>query len=119
VTTGFDEDALQASLDLVGRSGAKNIEFGWLEDDVPVEEADWYAHAQYRGARISVEHYRGPVEAVEALARRCLKGAMCRRCGRPIRLTSDGMGCRWTRMGPKWLPGCGKPIDQTLPTAPR
>lgn len=115
----FDQDALTAAMDLVGRTGARQFEFGYLHEDVPVEEADWWAHAQYRGVRISVEHKQGPIEAVEALARRLLDGGLCRRCGQPIRLSDEGQGCRWTRNGPKWTPGCDLPIDHSIPIAPR
>lgn len=115
----FDQDALVAALDLVQRTGAKQCQFGYLHDDVPIEEADWYAYAQFRGARIIVEHKQGPAEAVEALARRLLDGALCRRCGTLIRLADEGEGCRWTRQGPKWTPGCDLPVNQSIPTAPR
>lgn len=111
----FDQDALEASLDLARRSGASTVEFGYLYDDVPIEKADWWAHAQFQGARLTAEHENGPVEAVEALARRLLKGARCRRCGNQIMLNDDGEGCRWTRQGKKWEPGCGLPIDMTIP----
>lgn len=116
--TAFDQDALEAGLDLVRRSGASEVEFGYLHGgDVPAAEADWYAFAVYRGARITVEHHVGPIEAVEALARRLFTGATCRRCGEPI-VISDGAGCRWVRNGKRWEPGYGKPIDYTIPTAP-
>lgn len=115
----FDQDALEASLDLVRRSGAGTVEFGYLHDDVPIEEAGWWAHAQYRGARLTVEKERGPVQAVEALARRILTGALCRRCGKPITLADGGEGCRWRRSGKKWEPGCGLPVDTTIPAGPR
>jgi hypothetical protein len=126
----MDEDALFAGLDLVGRTGAQGLQFGWLHDDVPTEEAGWYAHAQYRGARIMVEDQRGPVEAVEALARRLLEGGRCTNCGGLVTLSDRGAvafvdshgpdgsrlwtkeeaekapQCRWTRMGRRWTAGC-------------
>jgi len=111
----FDQDALTAALDLVGRSGASSIEVGYLHDDVPVEQAGWYCQCTYRGARLIAENQRGPVEATEALARRVLDGATCRRCGEIIRLSDGPKGCRWTRKGEKWEPGCGKPIDFSIP----
>lgn len=111
----FDQDALTAGLDLIRRSGAKSVEFGYLHDDVPIEQADWYCQCMYSGARLIVEHHRGPVEAVEALARRILDGALCRRCGQAIQLSDGKSGCRWTRSGAKWEPGCDKPIDRTIP----
>jgi len=104
----LDDQALIAGVDLVGRSGATDFEVGYLHDDVPLEKADWYAHAKYRGARITVEHFRGPVQAVEALARKVLHGGQCTHCHRTIRLGGHGNNkvCRWQREGAKWLRGC-------------
>jgi hypothetical protein len=117
----FDQDALIAGVDLMGRSGARNIEIGYLHDDVPIEEAGWYAQASYNGARLIAEDKPGPVEAVEALARKMLRGARCRRCGKMVELSDGGTGCRWRREGPGWVPGCGLDIDQSieLPSAVR
>jgi hypothetical protein len=128
----LDEDAMFAALDLVGRSGAKGVEFGHLHDDVPVAEAAWWAQAQYAGARLMVENHRGPIEALEALARKLLDGAMCAHCRGLVSLGGGGAmvypgsrrpdgsvvdaaevarlrttpQCRWTRMGPRWVRGC-------------
>lgn len=122
------EDAVVAAFDLVGRTGARQLEFGYLHDDVPVQRADWWAHAQYAGARITVEHQRGPLEALEALARRLLTGARCTHCGGLIALSDDGALafpgrmvdgttwteeqlrtaplCRYRREGQRWIRGC-------------
>jgi len=123
-----DEDAVVACADLVGRSGARGFEIGYLHDDVPVEDAGWYASAQYRGAWLVAENHRGPAEAAEALALRILKGGKCR-CGKLVALSTTGAiafpdahmadGSRWTakdaaragqclwrRNGRQWVPGC-------------
>lgn len=133
----FDEDALIAAVDLVGRAGATQFQFGYLHDDVPIEDAGWYAHAQYRGARVIVENRADPVEAAEALARRLLTGGMCTHCGGLITLSDAGalvhLGatmadgtvltatrargmaqCRWRRVGNRWERGCG----ETPPAGP-
>ncbi|HZX37997.1 MAG TPA: hypothetical protein VFF37_06625 [Streptomyces sp.] len=125
----YDEDAVMAAVELAGRSGATDFTFGYVHDDVPIEEAGWYAHAQFRGARITAEDHRGPVEACEALARRLLTGAKCAHCQGLISLSSRGAfawksatlidgtpwtaeqaaaarQCRWTRIGPHWKRGC-------------
>lgn len=126
----FDEDALFAAVDLVGRCGATGFEFGFLHDDVPVDQAGWYAHAQFKGARVTEENHRGPVEAAEALARRLLTGAKCVSCGGLVALSDAGAIayreatmadgtiwtaqqaraaglCRWKREGAVWKRGCG------------
>ncbi|MCP2363043.1 hypothetical protein HD597_010063 [Nonomuraea thailandensis] len=124
----MDDDALIAAVDLVGRTGARGIEIGYLHDNVPVEEAAWYAHVQYRGTSITEENHRGPVEAAEALARQLLTGAMCNHCKKLVALSDDGATayngtllngtrwtveqaraagqCRWRRIGPRWARGC-------------
>ncbi|RCG17276.1 hypothetical protein DQ384_39815 [Sphaerisporangium album] len=42
----LDEDAVMAALDLVGRAGAKSLQVGYLHENVPAEQAAWWAHAQ-------------------------------------------------------------------------
>jgi hypothetical protein len=123
-----------ACADLVGRAGARQFQIGYVHDDVPVDQAGWYAHAQYRGARIQVTDQRGPAQAADALARRILTGAQCR-CGRLAALSADGAvayedvamadGTRWTaaearaagqclwrRLGQRWEPSCPTPSDR-------
>ena len=124
----LDDDAITACADLVGRTGATNFQIGYLHDDVPVEQAGWYALAQYSSARISVEDQRGPVEAADALSRRILTGAQCFHCKKLVALSDHGAvafnsrlpdgsfwsvqaaaqagQCRWRRMGPRWARGC-------------
>jgi hypothetical protein len=111
----IDQDAIVACTALVGRSGAKQFECGYLYDDVPFDEAGWYAQAIFRGVRLIEENHRGPQEACDALARRILTGATCRRCGKLVVLSDGREGCRWRRMGQKWEPGCGLPIDRSIP----
>lgn len=124
----FDEDAIVAVVDLVGRAGARAFELGYLDDDVPVDKARWWAHADYGGDRITVEDMPGPVEAAEALAREILTGGRCR-CGRLVALSDEAAfayfetrmvdgstwtaqeaatagQCRWTRKGRRWEMGC-------------
>lgn len=107
-SAALNGDAVVACADLVGRAGAKGFEIGYLHDDVPFEQAGWYAHAQYRGARLTVEDRRSPSEAALALAERLLNGASCR-CGNLVTLNDDGPGCRWQLQGKAWQPGCDAP----------
>ena len=124
----LDEDALVASVDLIGRTGARDFTFGYLRDDVPIEQAEWWAAARYQGAEIREDGHAGPLSAVEALARRLLTGGMCIHCGGRISLSEQGppefVGtmldgtrmdrkrarsmpeCRWQRVGARWMRGC-------------
>lgn len=104
----INDDVILACADLVGRAGASEFEIGHLHDDVPVEEAGWYAHAQYQGARIIVDDHRSPTGAALALAERLLSGATCR-CGEPVTLSDRQPGCRWRLSGQRWEPGCDAP----------
>ncbi|GJF04990.1 hypothetical protein [Pseudonocardia sp. D17] len=129
MTVDVEDDALFAGLDLIGRTGARQVEIGYLNEGVPVHLADWYCSAHYRGARIIVEHHRGPVEAVEAMVRRLLTGGRCTHCGGLTALSDDGATaypgahmadgttwtldeitaagqCRYTRVSRKWVRGC-------------
>lgn len=100
----MSEPAVAACHDLVGRAGATRFEIGYLHDDVPDDEAGWYAIAFYRGTRISVEDQPSSSAAADGLARLLLNG-MCR-CGRPAVLDAGAAGCLWRRVGKRWEPGC-------------
>lgn len=130
-TWTWDEDAVTAAADLAARAGARSFEIGYLHDDVPINEAGWYAHAQYRGHRITAEDMPTPDAAATNLAVQLLAGAKCR-CGRLVTLSDDGGvaypdgqladgttwsrddiqragRCRWNRQGARWEPGCDAP----------
>lgn len=104
----MNSDVVVACADLAARAGARDFEIGHLRDDVPVEEAGWYAIASYQGARIMVDEHRSPSAAALALAERLLDGATCR-CRRPVALNDDLPGCRWRLVGQRWEPGCDAP----------
>lgn len=130
----LDEQAY-AAMDLVGRSGARKLEIGYLNEDAELsEDADWYAQALFQGERIIAEHHRGPSQALEALATRLLTGAKCTNCDGLVALSpygafafpreecdshfTDGSQawtqeqleqvhmCLWQRKGTEWLAGC-------------
>jgi hypothetical protein len=102
-----DTDALFAAVELVGRTGAKGLEVGYLHEDVPVDQAAWYATAQYQGAKVFVENHTGPVEAVEDLAAQLMEGGLCTNCNRQVSLTKHAfLYCRYVRQGRSWIPGC-------------
>lgn len=114
--TDNDNDRLLAATDLVGRTGGSSLEIGHLDDDVPSHLARWYATVTYRGAKVTVENFPGPVDAAEALAARLLSGGHCTRCGHTTHLegfglTTDTDLCLWSRKGDCWIPGCLNPDD--------
>ena len=129
--TPADRDKVLACADLVGRAGARQFEIGFLNDRPPHR---WYAHAQYRGARIQVENHDTCPDAAMALAEKLLTGAKCR-CGRLVSLRPDGAiafrkmtmadgtewtgeqaakagQCRWRLAGDRWEPSCPVPANR-------
>ena len=107
-----DHNAVVAVADLCARTGATSFEVGYLDDDVPSEQARWYAQAQFRGARVVAEEKRSPAEAADVLARKLLQGGECTNCGRKVRVgwlgpsESTSRRCRWWRDGAAWIRGC-------------
>jgi hypothetical protein len=129
-----DENAVTACADLVGRSGAKQFQIGYLHDDVPSEKAGWYAIAYYVGGRIAAADQPSPTRAATELARKILTGAKCR-CGRLVALSEDGAiafddpvmtdgsswtlekaaaagQCLWRLTDRTWTPSCPEPDDR-------
>lgn len=99
---------LSACADLAERAGANEVEFGYVRDDVPVEEAGWYARAHYRGFTLTADDHQSPGAAATALAERLLTGAICR-CRQAVTLSPDKPGCVWRLVGATWVPGCDVP----------
>ena len=116
-----------AAVDLIGRTGARNLEVGCLDDNPDIE--DWYAHAQYSGTRVTVEKHASARAALTALAERVLTGSQCFHCKGLVNLDGDAAfayfhstlldgtkwdaeqaaaagQCRWRRVGPRWVRGC-------------
>ncbi|AEM88954.1 hypothetical protein [Streptomyces violaceusniger] len=131
------DNVIQATADLCERAGARGFEIGFLHDDVPAEDAAWFAAAQFRGARKIAENHRGPADAAFALAADILTGGKCR-CGKLVSLTeggaiaygkshlAHGLGewtaqqaqaagqCRWRLVKNRWQSSCNAP-SLTLP----
>jgi hypothetical protein len=124
-----DEDAVKACADLVGRTGARSFECGYLREGVPVELAGWFATAMFKGMKVTAEDKASPAEACDALAVKLLSGAQCQHCKGLVSLSGGGAfafrkatlvtgqrwdaedaakapQCRWTRTGARWERGC-------------
>lgn len=120
----MDDDAMVAAVEMIGRCGARSFQVGFINDEPP---HDWYAHAQYRGTRITVEKKATPLEATEGLVRQLLAGGQCTHCRKLITLSDfavardktliDGRAwskeeqaaaglCRYRRVGRTWKRGC-------------
>lgn len=104
-------DRLLAATNLIARSGALELELGYLHDTADYRDADWWATARHKGRRTMTEHHLGPVEAAEALARQLVDGGRCTYCAGTITLDTAGTAptaarCVWRRVGTSYLPGC-------------
>lgn len=124
----LDSDAVVAAVALGGRSGARNIEIGYVNDNPP---HNWYVQAQYKGDRIIVEGYDYPDEAADGFAAAILEHGICTHCGGRTSITAsddvttvetDAMDraarrrllreskrkppCLWYRSGREWKRGC-------------
>lgn len=115
------DDRATAAVDLIGRTGATDLEIGYLHDDVPTDQADWWATARYRGARVTVEHKRSPGHALDSLLARLLDGGQCRWCGREVtnRRSAGRRHCRYQRIGERYVRGCiDTHHDTSVPVPP-
>jgi hypothetical protein len=137
------DDRLDAAIMLVGNTGARALEVGYLEPRLAIQRAAWWAHATYQGRRIGVEKHAGPAEAVEALAKLLLTGGRCMWCKGLTTLDREGVHavpggemadgsrqpetveelqalglCLWQRRGKRWEPGCLHG-ESTAPGAPK
>jgi len=110
MTADTEIDTIIAGVDLAGRAGATNIEFGYLDDTKRSQDARWWAKATFQGAVLMVEDQPSPDTAVEALAVRICSGAVCTHCGCEVSIDgfpfSDDGFCRWRRVGRQWIRGC-------------
>lgn len=88
-----DRAVLTHTVAAVGRTGARGIEIGHLEDgDVPIDQARWYATAQYRGAKVSCDEQTSPIAAVVGLYAMLAAGGTCVTCRRTVAIDHTDQG---------------------------
>jgi len=110
----IDDDRVLACADLVGRSGGRSFEVGYLNDATDLayltDGPCWYAQAAYNGARVIAEGHATPADACDALAIKVLDGGQCTHCGKTIaacRTATDVPGyCAQWRDGLTWKRAC-------------
>lgn len=129
---GYEPDSLLALHDLAGRTGAISVEFGWNDNECPVEKVRWWARLTYpEGVSAELTDQETYDAALAGVARRVMHGGMCRGCDRPavvegmpgmphrVRLP-DGSHvlhtlesleesgiCQWELKGARWERWCG------------
>lgn len=74
----------------IGKTGAKSLEIGYLDDDPP---SRWYATALYQGTKVTCDEQPDPVAAILGLYAMLAAGGQCTACGRTIALTYSEQPC--------------------------
>jgi hypothetical protein len=77
-----------AATDLVRRTGAKQVQIRFHDDEQPVL---WMAVALYKDGRSEVAAALNPVRAMLRLCEQLVDGGKCTHCGRPTGLEPDGI----------------------------
>lgn len=104
-----DEAHLTAAVDMIGRTGATQVQIRYSDDEVPVV---WFLVAAYKSAETRTKNRRSgnpaqrgapdapelvyesasasnPIEASYRLLERLLDGGVCQHCGRPSGVNRD------------------------------
>ena len=107
---GIEQKAVLAAADLVGRSGARRFEFGYLNAQGLAFERDgpmWWASAIFKGRRLGVEGQPSPGMACTLLVGQIIDGGQCTKCGEVSTVSGDGP-CVWTfdAETSRWESGC-------------
>jgi hypothetical protein len=80
-----------ACIDLLGRSGVKQVELAYDNDDS--EHPDWWAGGVWKGARkFTKGKYPYPTPAIEELAHSVVNGGHCPHCGKTTILGMEVAG---------------------------
>lgn len=80
-----EDPLLHAGIDLIGRTGAKNIQIRYSDDPEPTV---WIADALWEGGRLCGAAFT-PANAVMVLCENAVDGGHCAHCGRPSGVTED------------------------------
>lgn len=79
------EPLLAAGIDLIGRTGAKNIQLRYSDDPGPLI---WIADAEWKEGRLCGAGFT-PADAVFVLCENAVDGGHCAHCGRPSGVTEN------------------------------
>lgn len=88
MTSPTDDPRLLAAVDMIGRTGAKEFQIRYSDEEEPVV---WFAVATYDDGKGETDASLNPVMAVLRLAERLVDGGQCTHCGRPTGLDPDSI----------------------------
>lgn len=83
---------LLAVVDVLGHTGAREIEIAHQEECGEPEPIMWHVTALYKGTKMWSHHYPYPAQAAEDLMARVMNGGHCKRCNRDIVVGMDAHG---------------------------
>jgi hypothetical protein len=93
-----------ADIDLIGRTGARNLELGYEGSE---SAPRWFAQVSYQDELVSITDKGGVEEAVHLLVRRLVSGGICTWCHGVARLDGDeAPGCRYVIVNGRYERGC-------------
>ena len=104
---------LKAAVDVIGRTGAHNIQIRWSDDEQPVV---WFVVASYDEDVWETAAGRDPIDALLRCAAQLIDGGQCRHCGRPSALDTDWENPLSTFAAQVGLPICSYTYDPELAT---
>lgn len=82
-------DVIAHTADAIGRTGAKALEIGFLDDEPPHR---WYATAMFRGVKVSCDNQPDPAGAVLGVYAMLAAGGTCAACGRMVAVEHGAAG---------------------------
>lgn len=92
IDPNFDE-RIKAGVDLIGRTGAKQFQIRYSDDEKPVI---WFAVAIWEDSKYETAAGADPLQAVMRLCERLIDGGICTHCNRPTALeTMHVEGLPW------------------------
>lgn len=80
-----DDPLLIAAIELIGRTGAKNIQIRYTDDPEPTV---WIADAEWDEGRLCGSGFT-PVDAAFDLCENAIDGGVCKHCHRPTAVTGQ------------------------------
>lgn len=95
----LNTDLLNATIELIGRTGAKAFRLGWVDEEpeLPQYPHIWYATARYEKGHEAAAAM-DPVGAVTRLAEQLIDGGKCQHCSRPTAIHQDSGDAELERM---------------------
>lgn len=81
-----EDPRLVAAVDLIGRTGAKEAQVRWSDDEEPTV---WFVVAKYADGTAEAAAGMNPLVAAIRLVEQLVDGGACAHCGRPSAVSTD------------------------------